>query len=290
MAFPTTSLELRYEAKDETAYTDGQEATSVTDQSANGFDLPGTGLTWEDGELNSHAVYRLDGIDDGAEDITVALPNPTALSVAVLCKSAAEATSRLWPFTVADGTTGFSGFTEGETASEWGIFLRTSAGDQEVFTSGVDTTAWTTLLLVWDGSTVTFYRDGSSVGPASLSGTIDWEDIYLGSFVDQFFGGDIALAAAWSKALDSTERSDLQDYVDTTYFPSGATFPSAPTNLTATAVSATQVDLSWDAVSGATGYDVRRGGTIIATDVGVTNYSDTSPDGSTLYEVRAVDS
>lgn len=71
--------------------------------------------------------------------------------------------------------------------------------------------------------------------------------------------------------------------------PSGGV-TAAPTNLTATAVSATQVDLSWDAVSGATGYDVRRGGTIIATDVGVTTYSDTSPDGSTLYEVRAVDS
>lgn len=221
MAFPTTSLELRFEAKHETAYTDGQEATTVTDQSPNGYDMAGSGLTWESGELNGEAVYRFDGVDDTASDAAIGGSQVTAWSVAVVCKSDVEATSRLWPFVVHDSTTYIMGFTEGETASEWGVFARSDAATQKIFTSGVDTTQWAALLLVWDGATVSFYRDNSLVGSASLSGQFIHDEHAMGEFLTDAFDGDVALAAAWSKALDSTERSDLQDYIDSTYFGAG---------------------------------------------------------------------
>src|SRR5581483_6659388 len=67
------------------------------------------------------------------------------------------------------------------------------------------------------------------------------------------------------------------------------TAPPAPTGLIATATSTSQIDLSWTASSGATGYNVKRatisGGpyTTISTGVTTTSYSDTGLDSSTVY-------
>ena len=64
----------------------------------------------------------------------------------------------------------------------------------------------------------------------------------------------------------------------------------APQNLQAIAVSTSEIDLSWEAVPSATGYDVERNGVVIATDVADTSYQDTGLASSTsyTYRVRAV--
>ena len=65
--------------------------------------------------------------------------------------------------------------------------------------------------------------------------------------------------------------------------------PPAPTGLTATPVSSSQINLSWTASSGATSYNVKRatvnGGpyTTIATGVTSTGYSDTGLSSNTTY-------
>ncbi|MGE5599381.1 MAG: discoidin domain-containing protein, partial [Bacteroidota bacterium] len=69
--------------------------------------------------------------------------------------------------------------------------------------------------------------------------------------------------------------------------------PTVPTNLTATAVSSSQIDLSWTASTdnvGVTGYRIYRGGEAIATTAG-TSYSDTglSPNTTYSYTVSAYD-
>jgi endoglucanase len=67
--------------------------------------------------------------------------------------------------------------------------------------------------------------------------------------------------------------------------------PVFPTGLSATAASATQINLIWNAVAGATSYNVKRsttsGGsyTPIATGVTATNYTDTVAAGTTYYYV-----
>ena len=76
--------------------------------------------------------------------------------------------------------------------------------------------------------------------------------------------------------------------------------PAAPAGLTATAISATAIDLSWPSVTGAMGYDIYRGTTaggesatiLAATAAGVTSYQDTSAAGQTTYYylVKAVGS
>ena len=70
--------------------------------------------------------------------------------------------------------------------------------------------------------------------------------------------------------------------------------PSKPAGLGATAISASQIDLSWSASTddlGVVGYDVLRGGSVIASIGNVTVYSDTSalPSTTYTYNVRARD-
>jgi hypothetical protein len=67
-----------------------------------------------------------------------------------------------------------------------------------------------------------------------------------------------------------------------------------PTGLTVTPVSATQLDVTWNAVTGATGYDLERsggpGGTVIFSDIVGTSHSSTGlqPATTYTYRVRAV--
>lgn len=59
--------------------------------------------------------------------------------------------------------------------------------------------------------------------------------------------------------------------------------PAQVTGLTATAVSASQIDLSWNAASGATTYTVRRAGTVIQTGLNGLTYSNGGLAASTNY-------
>jgi hypothetical protein len=73
---------------------------------------------------------------------------------------------------------------------------------------------------------------------------------------------------------------------------SGGTPPAAPTGLTASAVSASQINLSWSASSGATSYSVERsptsGGTFtqIVSGLASTSYNNTGLSASTTYYYR----
>jgi hypothetical protein len=71
--------------------------------------------------------------------------------------------------------------------------------------------------------------------------------------------------------------------------PGAAGFTS-PTGLTAVVISASRIDLTWNPVASATGYDIERDGIVIVTDHATTSYSDTglSIDTSYSYRVRSV--
>lgn len=69
--------------------------------------------------------------------------------------------------------------------------------------------------------------------------------------------------------------------------PDSVSYPSAPQNLSAVANGSDQIDLSWDALPGATGgYDIERDGVVIVEGHGSTSYSDTGLSPSTQYDYR----
>jgi hypothetical protein len=61
---------------------------------------------------------------------------------------------------------------------------------------------------------------------------------------------------------------------------------AVPTSLTAVAVSRTQINLTWDTVTYATGYDLERNGSVVLTAHPTASYSDTGLDAGTTYNYR----
>jgi hypothetical protein len=92
-------------------------------------------------------------------------------------------------------------------------------------------------------------------------------------------------------AVDVTHTTDalVKGTLDRQHTTDAAVF-GIPQNLTATAVSSSQIDLEWDDVPGADGYQVERDSVIVNYYVTVSNWSDTGLSPSTLYtyRVRAV--
>jgi hypothetical protein len=159
--------------------------------------------------------------------------------------------------------------------------LGSSDGEQIIVGGGMDRTNGH----VWNYSPTSGTRNTTSVVPGTITPTQN-NGIAANNSGGAQYAGDI-WGVAYFHGVELT-NAEVESIGAELALSPGPTFPDAPTNLAATAVSATQVDLSWDAVSGASGYDIRRGGVVIATDQAGTTYSDTSSDGSTLYEVRAV--
>ncbi len=98
------------------------------------------------------------------------------------------------------------------------------------------------------------------------------------------------------RCIDTAGNANTSDYIITfsVAAPSDTTPPSTPTGLSATAVSSTEINLSWTASTdnvGVVGYRVFRGGVQIATVTGGTTYSDTglSPSTTYSYTVSAYD-
>lgn len=224
MAFPTTGLAARYEALLDTGHTDAEPLATIEDQSGNARHLTqataGKQPTYRTGIVGGQPAYRLDGVDDIASwSGTVLQPAATTISV-VVSSSPSEATSRKWPFTASVGTVTIHALTEGVTTGEWGTFARTNSATVQQTTAGVDTTAWCVLTLVWDGANATLYRNGAQVATNALAGIQQFTEISIGALVSlatECFGGDVALAGAWTVALDATARADLHTYVQDTY-------------------------------------------------------------------------
>jgi len=86
----------------------------------------------------------------------------------------------------------------------------------------------------------------------------------------------------------NTTGNNSNYWVDIVFNPSGGNPPGAPTNLSATAASCSQINLSWTASTGTvTGYYVYRGSTQIAT-TSSTSYSDTGLAANTQYSYYVV--
>ena len=183
------------------------------------------------------------------------------------------------------GTTDHSGYPGG------GGTIGTAFG-----TTTLTPNTWTHLAVTYDKTTIRLYLNGTQVSTLAKTANLltSTNPLTIGSdpFYGQYFSGLIDNVRIYNSALTQTQ---IQTDMTTPVSPQGSdpTPPSAPGTLSATAISATRVDLSWGAATdniAVTGYRVFRNGTQVGAP-STTTYSDSPLAASTTYSytVEAVD-
>ncbi len=139
------------------------------------------------------------------------------------------------------------------------------------------------------GSNLTLTSSGLTENTASVVINLGAAGRAADSNLGLFWKGHIALAATWNRTLTDAERTNVAKYLQDTYGIEQTNYPaplSTPTGLAGVLVSSTQINLSWNAVTNATGYDVERNGKIVAINVSTTSYPDTGLVAGTSYKYR----
>lgn len=194
---------------------------------------------------------------------------------------------RVFDFGTGTGNYMFLAPKAGSSNVRFGMLTPLSGGEQFIESSSPITPGeWTHLAVTISGSVGTLYVNGVVSGtnnalplnPASLGSTTQnyigksqWNDPYFDGLIDHF--------QIYSRALTGSEVGAL------------AAPPAAPGGLTASG-SVASVILSWNAVSGATGYNVMRsltsggGYSTIGTAVQGTSLTDTGRENATTYYYR----
>jgi fibronectin type 3 domain-containing protein/predicted transcriptional regulator len=170
-------------------------------------------------------------------------------------------------------------------------------------TAALPANTWSYLAETYDGTTLRLYVNGTQVASTAHTGAIatSTNPLQIGgdSLYGQNFAGMIDEVRVYNTALTAAQ---IQTDQTTPITPTGpdTTPPTGPTTLTATAVSGTEIDLSWPAATdnvGVTGYQVERcqgagcsNFAQIATPT-ATSYKDTTLTAgvSYSYRVRATD-
>jgi chitodextrinase len=172
-------------------------------------------------------------------------------------------------------------------------------------TAALAENTWTHLAVTYDRVTLRLYVNGLQVSSVARTASIatSTNPLQLGgdNIYGQYFQGRIDEVRVYNRALAPEEiRADMATAVGDTPPPSDTAAPSAPTNLTPTAVDTSRVNLSWTASTdnvGVTGYLMERcqgagcsAYTQISTPSG-TAYSDTGllPNTTYRYQMRATD-
>ncbi len=150
--------------------------------------------------------------------------------------------------------------------------------------------AYNKVVLTWTAAT-----DASGIKDYLLSRDGVWVGL-MGANTTTYTDTNVTATTKYSYELIAIDNADNLNSATTSVTTPDAPdsqAPSAPANLTATAVSTTQINLSWQASTdniGVKNYEVYRGSTKVAT-VTTTSFGDTglSPDTSYSYTVKAVD-
>jgi uncharacterized protein (TIGR03790 family) len=148
---------------------------------------------------------------------------------------------------------------------------------------GTITSGWHLVTATYDGATGRLYVDGVQVASDTFTApAITNFPLYIGSYYRGGYGWNGALddVRLYSLALASTEVSSLY-----TAASANTTPPTTPGNVSATAVSSTQINVSWSASTdnvAVTGYQVFRNGSLAGTTTAL-SYSDTGLAASTTY-------
>jgi hypothetical protein len=154
--------------------------------------------------------------------------------------------------------------------------------------SNLPANTWTHLALTYDGATLLLYVNGLQVASSAVTGALaaSTYPLQIGgdSIFGQYFSGVIDEVRIYNIALPP-DRIQADMITPLGPLQPDTTPPSAPASLAATAVSPSQIDLSWTASAdnvGVAGYRVYRDGIQVATTM-QTGYADVALAAATAY-------
>jgi hypothetical protein len=176
-------------------------------------------------------------------------------------------------------------------------------GWTEINTVFTDTTSWHHVVMTWDGTDIEGWLDGVSKGTNGVPNTNSGADgARLGGQANDtgaYFEGDIDEYSLWDAKKSDAEIATLWNGGSGVQYPFVpiSYVPPQPTNMVATAVSSSQIDLTWtDNASGTSqedNYIVQRskasdsGWTTLSTEAqDATSYSDTGLAEKEIYWYR----
>ncbi len=247
------------------------------------------GATWAAGKINNAVSLN------GTSSSYVSFPSGfvsalTDYSIAGWFKlNSVSAWTRIFDFGTGTSVNMFLTPSAG-SAIRFAITTGSGSGEQRIDGTSIPSTGvWHHFAVTLSGTVGILYVDGVEVGrnsnmtlePSSLGNTTQ---NYIGKSqytADPYLNGLVDDLRIYDYSLNASDVSSLAN-------PSTPP-PAAPAGLIATAMSSSQIDLSWNASSGATSYTVKRsatsGGpyTAIATGVTATSYSDTGLAAGTTY-------
>ena len=227
------------------SFDEGAGAT-VADASGNGNTGTLAGATWTDsGKINGALSFN-------GTSSRVDVPNTTSLQLTTAM------TLEAWVNPTTVTSTWRDVIYKGR--NDYFLAATNSAGKPvgEGFIGGVITKAigpsklvigtWTHLATSYDGTAIKLYVNGTLVGTKTAAGAIrtSANPLQIGgdSIFGQYFTGKIDEVRIYNTALTQTQiQTDMTTAIGTV----PGTGPSAPGNLTASAVSSAEVDLTWTA-------------------------------------------
>lgn len=268
---------------------DEASGTNAADSAGtNNGTLAATSATWIAGKTNN--AVHLNGTANSFVSLPAGLVSTLSdFTIATWVKvDTNNAWARIFDFGTGTGNYMFLAPTVGSTM-RYAITTASTGSEQQINnTSVLSTGGWHHIAVTLSGNTGVLYVDGAPVGtnsamtlhPANLGSTTQnyigksqWPDPNLIGSVDDF--------RIYNRALSSAEINSL-------FNPPA--LPASPTNLTATVgAGVLQVNLNWNAASGAASYHIKRatanGGpyTLIAAGVTTTNFSDPGVTSGTTY-------
>ena len=272
--------------------------TTVIDSSGNGNNGTISGATWTTSGKYGNALMF-----NGANAM-VTVGNSASLQLSATMTLEAwvnpSVVSNVWEDVIYKGLDDY--YLEG-TSGNGGVPVMggTFGGSDTVLdgTGTLPTNTWSYLAATYDGTTTRLYVNGVQVASRAQSGAIatSTDPLQIGgdSLYGQFFQGTIDEVRIYNVALTAAQiQTDMNTPV-----PPDTQPPPAPTNLIATAMGGTQIELNWAASTdsaGVTNYLVERqdpGDTNFAQVAATpeTTYFDTGLMGPTnySYRVRAMD-
>ena len=280
---------------------DEGSGTTVTDASGNGHTGTITNATWAaTGKYGKALQFN-------GTNALVSIPNAASLQLSTGMTLEAwvnpSTVNSAWRDVIYKGNDNFYLEATSTNASKPDAGMIAGGSYADAYgTAALTASTWSYLTETYDGSTLRLYVNGTQVASTAHTGTIatSTNPLQIGgdSLYGQNFAGLIDEVRVYNVALTAAQiQSDMATPVNN---GPDTTPPTQPGTLTTTAVSSSEVDLSWGASTdnvGVTGYLVERcqgagcsNFAQIATATGTT-YKDTSVVASTTYSyrVRATD-